>query len=237
MADVIHANYVLLPIISRFGIRLGFGNRTIAEVCAIYGINADFFLEVVNSYHSDDYFPSSNMRSFSVSLIVDYLKNTHRHFLETVLPSISLLIDSLAESAQAENKEKMELVRKFFNDYQAELKSHTDHEDTFIYPYTLQVEEQFRADKPDPQFAQAINTSSIVLYAKEHGNVDEKLYDLKNIIIKYIPAIGDSNLQNSMLYEIFDLENDLKAHGLIEDKVLVPKIMHMETEILKRIRR
>ena len=33
MADVIHLDYTLLPVITRFGINLGFGDRTVEKVC------------------------------------------------------------------------------------------------------------------------------------------------------------------------------------------------------------
>lgn len=43
MAEIILKNYQLLPIISRFGIKLGFGNKTVDEVCADKNVNATFF--------------------------------------------------------------------------------------------------------------------------------------------------------------------------------------------------
>jgi regulator of cell morphogenesis and NO signaling len=33
MAEVIHNNYLLLPVINRFGIQLGFKDKTIEEIC------------------------------------------------------------------------------------------------------------------------------------------------------------------------------------------------------------
>jgi regulator of cell morphogenesis and NO signaling len=32
MADIIHGNYLLLPVINRFGIRLGFKDKTVKDV-------------------------------------------------------------------------------------------------------------------------------------------------------------------------------------------------------------
>jgi regulator of cell morphogenesis and NO signaling len=44
MAEVIHLNYHLLPIISRFGIDLGFGERTIEQLSHDYNLDLAFFL-------------------------------------------------------------------------------------------------------------------------------------------------------------------------------------------------
>jgi regulator of cell morphogenesis and NO signaling len=44
MAEVIHLNYHLLPIISRFGIHLGFGEKTIEQLCNEYNLDLNFQL-------------------------------------------------------------------------------------------------------------------------------------------------------------------------------------------------
>jgi hypothetical protein len=44
MADAIHSNYMLIPVVNRFGIRLGFGEKTIATVCSKLDIDVECFL-------------------------------------------------------------------------------------------------------------------------------------------------------------------------------------------------
>ena len=50
MADVIHMNYFTLSMLNRFGIDLGFGDKTVEEVCNQKNIDSDFFLEIINAY-------------------------------------------------------------------------------------------------------------------------------------------------------------------------------------------
>ena len=45
MAEVIHLDYRLIPVIGHFGIEYGFGNKTVAEVCIENNINVWFFLK------------------------------------------------------------------------------------------------------------------------------------------------------------------------------------------------
>ncbi len=59
-----------------------------------------------------------------------------------------------------------------------------------------------------------------------------KLFDLKNLIIKYLPPAKDYTLSNALLFEIFRLERDLNDHSRIEEKVLVPKMQLIEQQIL-----
>ena len=53
LAEVINKNVDLIPVINRFGIKLGFQNKTIEEVCNTYKVNTDFFLTIINTYHNE----------------------------------------------------------------------------------------------------------------------------------------------------------------------------------------
>ena len=46
MHELIHFNYLVLPILDRFGIKLGFGNKNIKQVCDQYTVDSDFFLAI-----------------------------------------------------------------------------------------------------------------------------------------------------------------------------------------------
>ncbi len=73
---------------------------------------------------------------------------------------------------------------------------------------------------------------SITLYEKEHDDVEEKLNDLKNIIIKYLPTVKDQKNRFLLLKELSALENDLADHARIEDLILIPKVEILEKKAL-----
>ncbi len=48
MVSLISDNYQLIQVMSRFGIPLGFGDKTVTEVCSDNGVDCRTFLTVVN---------------------------------------------------------------------------------------------------------------------------------------------------------------------------------------------
>ena len=74
---------------------------------------------------------------------------------------------------------------------------------------------------------------SISQYEEDHSDIEEKLYDLKQIILKYLPNPKDSRLLNVMLHDLFELELDLNNHCRIEDMILVPIVEKMEKAIAR----
>lgn len=59
LCDLIDDNFKLLMVMSRFGISLGFGEKSVKEVCDAENVDCDTFLAVAN-------FISSEQTSFSV---------------------------------------------------------------------------------------------------------------------------------------------------------------------------
>ena len=231
MAEIIHLDYHLLQIISRFGINLGFGDKTVKQVCDEYNLNVDFFLEIVNSYHLESYFPQKNLQAFSLSLIIKYLRKSHEYYLTVKIPEIASLLHRLT-SASGITGPIMQHIDQFFSVYKNELEHHIQREEEKVYPYVFEVEKAFMDKKPEPEIIDQIGKYSIIDYESEHDNVEDKLLDLKNLLIKYIPVPVDSNLSESILFELFRLENDLRDHARIEDKILVPKVRYMEKWLL-----
>ena len=71
----------------------------------------------------------------------------------------------------------------------------------------------------------------IGVFARRHDQINSKLTELKNIIIKYYPSGGDNQLLNATLFDIFSCEEDLASHNRVEDYIFVPAIMELEKEI------
>lgn len=53
MIDLIGDNYSLLQVMSRFGLSLGFGDKTVKEVCEMNNVDCQTFLVVVNFMAED----------------------------------------------------------------------------------------------------------------------------------------------------------------------------------------
>lgn len=234
MADVIHIDHMLLPIINRFGIQLGFGDKTIAEICKEKNVNPDFFTEILNAFHDPEYFPKEHLQTFKIELILDYLIKTHEYYLNFEVPEIENLINELIKTCKIK-KDNLLLLKSFFREYEKELEAHIKREDEMVYPYIRHLEKFVYEDDPANDLKEKINKYSIEEFANEHDNVEEKLFDLKNIIIKYLPPPKDSNLCNLILSRLFELEKDLNDHARIEDKILIPKVIQLEDKARERL--
>lgn len=234
LSDVIHHDYNLVPVINRFNIPLGFGDGTIKQICAERNVNLEFFLSIINTFHDEQYFPKDYLKSFPASLIVNYLHKAHTYYLEEKIPQIKLMIKQLFDLSEG-NKKTLNLISNFFNDYCKEFETHVAREESEVYPYVIALEEELINLNAGKSANDKILKYSIHTYEQDHEDVEEKLFDMKSLIIKYLPLENANNkvfeeVSYSLLRELFVLEKELNEHSRIEDMILVPKVEGMEEQ-------
>lgn len=230
LAEAVFQDFNLLRVISRFGIFPGFGDKSIGEICGKYDIDPVFFLIIVNSFTNKLYFPSHELADFSLNQMVSYLQKTHTYYLDFQLPLIGDMIDKLCKNQNPENN-KLMVVKQFFSSYRKELTDHINREETVTFPYVLIIERIFNSKEST---LGKVSDYDILTYEKEHDNVEEKLIDLKNIMIKYLPEPFDHEMVIRILTELSWLEKDLNEHSRIEDTIMIPRVKIMEAGIRKR---
>lgn len=213
MISLIRDNYNLLQSLGSFGISLGFGDKTVKQVCDDQNVDTNTFLAVVN-FTINGYREMDDVSRFSVPTLLQYLKASHDYFIGFQLPFIRKeLADALDE-----NDNLARLILKLYDEYSRSVTQHMKYEEKTVFPYV----ESLIAGKPMANYA-------IDMYSKHHGQESMKLRELKSIIIKYFP--GDSLRNNQLsatLYDIYNNEEWLALHAEVEDKIFIPAIKYLE---------
>ena len=213
MIDLISDNYSMLQGLSAFGIRLGFGDKTVSEICEQQGVDCYTFLTVVN-FLINGYAPKEIDGKVSVSTLLNYLRASHRYFLDYQLPAIR---KKLEETLSKDNKLDI-LILKLYDSYANDIRKHMKYEDKTLFPY---VEALLRGERPSDY--------NVEIFAKHHSDTTGKFHELKNIIIKYLPHDGLTNNQlTATLYDMYNNEEWLSNHSNVEELLFVPAIRSME---------
>ena len=87
MVNIIKDNYNILQAMNSFGIYLGFGDKTVDEVCREQGVDTFTFLAVIN-YTVNGYDEQQDIERISVPTLLKYLEASHTYYLDFQLPLI-----------------------------------------------------------------------------------------------------------------------------------------------------
>ena len=213
MITLISDNYNILQSLGRFGISLGFGDKTVREVCEEQEVDTFTFLAIVN-YTINGYRNVDSEERFSVPTLLHYLKSSHEYYLNFQLPAIRTQLQEALD--MKDNLAR--LILKLYDGYAQEIRRHMQYEEKTVFPYVVDLLNN-----------KINNNYDIDTFSKHHGQVDLRLKELKNIIIKYLPTdIRHNNQLTSILYNLYNNEEWLVNHSQVEEDIFIPAIRKLE---------
>ena len=213
LGDVLTEHYQILLLLSRFGISLGFGDKTVKAVCADNGVDCKTFLAVCNYVASGD---SSLYHNVDIESMVRFLRLAHKYYLEFLLPELRTKLVSIVGSLP--DSMFSALVIKLFDSYKEEVRKHLAYEDKVLFDY---IQRLLDGEEDLPAL-------SLASFIRQHDNIDTQLFGLKNAMIRYFPAGENLREVNQVLYDIFAFEEDLKSHCEIEGDLFIPAVVELE---------
>lgn len=213
MRDIINDNSILLTVINRFSISLGFGDKSVASVCMDNDVDVDTFLAVVNLISEKD------LTGYNIAIqpLIKYLRKSHHYILNYTLPAIK---KSLIEGIQQTNTSEIAMfILKFYDGYMQEVRKHMEYEDNVVFSY---VENLIKGEVRDK--------FQISDFSSRHEHMAGTLDELKELFI-YQYNQKDNDLISTALFQITLCGNDLMSHCKIENKLLFPAVSKLEETI------
>ena len=217
LSEVIEADYRMIQVVCRFGIAMGFGDKTISEACHERGVDVHTFLAVANSVNGH---LQSNAKAVSLDLIdvgtlLDYLKRTHSYLIHHQMPRMRRNLLGAIDCSQP--GEVVFLLLKYFDMYVAEVRKHVKHEETEVFAYAEELLNRKTADFEKKTFH------------RHNDDFVNRLHELINVFLQYCPQdAGRNDALNDVVYNIYRIEDDISIHCRIEDEMLMPLIHRLE---------
>lgn len=221
MSDLIDADYRLLLLLQRLNIPFGFGDKNVEAVCSENSFNSDCFVFLANFQSNKSIVnPYQEFEKLPIEPFLSYLKSSHTYFLEDRLPNVRRKLLLLLN----ENKSDItDLVLNFFDLYTEEVNEHMKYEDETVFPYIRSLINKENKDG-----------YNIDIFKERHNDIDEKVNDLKQILMKYLSGIKNQHLATNILLELYMTQEELETHTFIEDELIIPHIKKLEKEANKK---
>lgn len=212
--ELISDNPKLMQLLPRFGIQLGFGDRSVDDVCRLNHVSTRLFLAVCR-LHFDPDTPASMAYpdDADLSSLLSYLSASHHDYLDERFPHIE---EHLGRIIKAAGPKYGNMLDHFYKEYKNEMVRHFKYEDEVVFPYITALRKGEDSDYSIDQFRH------------NHSNIEDALEDMTNILIKYLPGDILPSERVCIATDIMELSADLTAHSRIEEHILVPYVESLE---------
>lgn len=217
-SELVIDNPLLLMVMEFFNIDDAISDDTVGHICEKNGIELPMFLIFANLYNGFN--PDRRditTSNIDVKMVIKFLRRAHLFYIHEKYPEVQNYIKQLYAKHNRYETESLEL---FFDNYFNEVLEHLKYEDEVAFPYFLNLSKA-AAEIEDASF-------SVNEYSNHHTDIETKLSDLKNLLVKHVSIKDNFPLKRKIITSLFELENDLAIHSMIEEYILSPLVEQLE---------
>lgn len=210
LCEVIVDEPSVVPVINRFDIVLGVGDRTIKSICKEKGIDTSFFITILNAFIHESFFLENVTGAFNAGDVVDYLRKTNNSYLRNQLPNIKRHFAALISRSDSNNN--LPLLFNFYREVKTEIERRIDSDNQWF-------DAIISAEQSNSEVSVAGNAVQA-----ESDSIEDKLSDLINMFVIHLRGDYDRNLCHAVLFAVISLEKDIRQNNRIRNRVLRPLV-------------
>jgi regulator of cell morphogenesis and NO signaling len=198
------------------------GQRTLAEACAVQGLDVD---ETATALAATPGGAPAPWAALGPAALVDHLEATHHAYLHDELPRLSALSEKVAQVHAGRHPELLD-VRRLYAELRDDLEPHLAKEERVLFPMIRELAQT--EDAPAFHCGTLRNPISVML--REHDRAGELLEQLRTVTHDYAVP-DDACASYTALYAgLEQLEADTHLHVHKENNLLFPAVVALEAQ-------
>ena len=219
-----------IPVFEKLGIDFCCGgNRPLEDACAAANLNLDEVLRSLETAMATPVRPSEReLRAGSLAELTAHIVRTHHAFVRREIPQIESLAEKVS-TKHGPNHPELLHIRSIFRGVAQELLMHMMKEESVLFPYIERMEEAVIEGRPvlPPPFGAIANP--VRMMEQEHESAGAALKAMREASHDYAAPQDACASYQAFYRELDAFEKDLHQHIHLENNVLFPRALEMET--------
>jgi regulator of cell morphogenesis and NO signaling len=208
------------------------GNQPLAKACASAGIDVDNVMGMLAEVTQSNLPSAAGLAFQNASLpeLITHILDTHHVFTKSEMDRLQALADKVL-AAHGGNHPELVHLDELLTRLCADLKPHMFKEEQVLFPYIMNLSAAADQKRPAPFAPFGTVNNPIRMMMREHDTAGEILRELRAVTSDYtVPA--DACISYQTLYQALEnFEKDLHQHIHLENNLLFPKALDVETAL------
>ncbi|MCB0516052.1 MAG: iron-sulfur cluster repair di-iron protein [Bacteroidetes bacterium] len=202
------------------------GNTSIAAACANAQVDADLLIDELNNFATTPSVEGINFGAWDLDLLSEYIEKKHHRYVAKKTPEILAYLNKIANVHGNRHPELIEILEIFTASAQ-DLSKHMKKEELILFPYIKKL--AISTQKQSPNFGTVQNP--IAMMQEEHELEGVRFAKIAALSNNYTPPEDACNTYKVAYAMLQEFENDLHLHIHLENNILFPKAIAIETQL------
>jgi regulator of cell morphogenesis and NO signaling len=206
------------------------GNQPLADACTSAGVNLDNVMELLAEVTKSTSQDTPDFQNIPLPELIAHILDTHHVFTKSEMDRLQSLADKVL-AAHGGNHPELVHLTELLTRLCADLKPHMFKEEQVLFPYIVALTQAADQKRTAPFAPFGTVKNPVRMMMLEHDTAGDILRELRALTFDYkVPA--DACISYRTLYQALeDFEKDLHQHIHLENNILFPKALDMETAL------
>lgn len=203
------------------------GNKTLDEVCQAKGLDMNQIEKEINAVLNSNTTSEIDFKSFSPTLLIDYILEKHHEYIQEKTPVILLYLDKICK-VHGDRHPELSEINTLFKISATDLLNHLQKEELVLFPFikTMMAALKSNENIEQPHFGTVENPIAMLKHDHEvEGDLFAKISELTN---NYTPPIDACETYKVTFAMLKDYQQDLHKHIHLENNILFHKAKELE---------
>lgn len=207
------------------------GDKTLEEVCQTKGLDIHQIENEINAVLNSSSSSEIDFKSFSPTLLIDYILETHHAYVQEKTPVLSAYLDKLCKVHGDRHPELFE-INYLFSVSATDLLQHLQKEESILFPYIKIMTNAIKNNEniQQPGFGSVENP--IAMLKQEHETEGDLFVEIAKLTNGYTPPNDACETYKVTFGMLKEYEEDLHKHIHLENNILFEKAKEMEQKLV-----
>lgn len=236
VSDIVKNDYRTAGVFRKYDIDFCCGGKFPLEiVCANKGLDIKGVMqELEATTHTTPSYTLHEYHTWKPDFLADYIIHVHHRYLEKAIAEATGYLEHLSKKHAAKYPYLQELQR-LFETFSGIMKPRQHQEEEIIFPYIRQLTRAYlNKESYAALLVRTFRKPVEQVMLQEQKQVEDLIRQMRELTRNYTPPENACVTHTVALLKLQELDNDIVQHMHLENDILYPRVLTMETELMSQ---
>ena len=206
------------------------GRKPLAEACAAGQLEVDKVLAALDSAANAEAASSTDWAQASLDRLIEHIVATHHSYVKKELPRLAVLAQKVV-NRHGDTQPHLPAMQKTITQLSDELTYHLAKEENVLFPYVASLEGALASGDSEPDACFGNLANPIAMMTHEHEAAGALLAEIRRLSDDFTTPVGACPTYHAFYGGLREFEQDLHQHIHLENNILFPRAIDLESEM------